>query len=171
MRTRRIPDELELLTEWLQRQFGHWVVDEDARNKLDRIFNNTVHRGNARDIWFNVLWNKVQKLRIAGASWQDAANTALDTWTIDDPILPPVWSDPTFREKNHDKLLNLTQRLKNRRENISDLGIEQVTDAHFWIALVAGRHCVAARLYRAAKPQLRAQFCNQLLRMASPTAH
>lgn len=163
-----VPTDLELLTEWMRAHFDHWRVGERTRADLNDIFDNIDHRGNAREAWFDTLWIKVQQLRKRGATWTVATHTALETWKADDPILPPTWHDAAYRARHEDKVSNLVQQLKNRIEDVSDLGIDKVTDTHFWIALVAGRHVIAARLYRAAKPQLRKQISKQLIRMASP---
>ena len=162
-----IPTGLNPLVKWLEKYFGSWNLDEKTRADIDKVFNQMTHRGNVREIWFSVLWIKVCHLRSGGATWAEATQTALSTWTVENPDLPPTWAEANYRARHEDKVDNLVQQMKNRIEDVSDLGIYQVTDAHFWLALVAGRFVVAARLYRAAKPRLRASIRNQLVEMAS----
>ena len=162
-----IPTELAPLTEWLQQQFGNWNVSDEARADLEIIFNGISHRGNKREAWLDALQVKVQKLREEGLTWADATWTALDTWSDRDPSVTDERFRQDFRKARPDLFLNLVSQLKNRKENVSDLGIDQVTQKHFWIALVAGRHAVAARLYCASKPELKTQIRNQLIEMAS----
>jgi hypothetical protein len=167
---RDIPIELKQLTEWLEHYFGRLDVDERTRADIDRVFDGIVHRGNLRQLWFDVLWLKVQELRATDMPLHNAARTALHTWTADDPPLPRIWSDPDWEIKSAHSFPNLIQRLKNRIEDVSDLKVYKVTDSHFWLALVAGRFVVAARLYRAANSDLKPQLRDQLVEMASRIA-
>lgn len=159
--------DVATLAAWLSRNFasGQGAGGNAPRfSEVSDVFKKLGFRGQKRQPWFDVLWLRVRALREEGPTWLSATRQALDAWGERDVQLPDVWRQPGDRP-----LDNLVRQLKRRKESVMDLGIDQVTDHHFWLAFVCREFTIAARLHHAATPRLKTDIQSQLLEMSVTT--
>ncbi len=156
--------DVATLAAWLSRNFAHVLGAGRNVPNISDVFEKFGHRGQKRQPWLDVLWLKVQTLRDEGLTWEAATKQALGTWDEHNVWLPPVW-----RQRINQPIDNLVRQLKGRKESVADLGIDQVTAHHFWIAFVCCEFTIAARLHHAAAPLLNTDIQSQLQKMLVAT--